>query len=256
MDLGLKGRRALVTGGSRGIGRAIVETLAAEGVDVALCARGQEGVSHALAAARAHGVNACGQALDVRDPAAVAAWFRESVACLGGLDIVISNVSTRPTERGEPMWRDALETDLLHHVRLADLALPVLRAGGRDPSLLFVASIASVLTQLPPTEEAYGPMKAALVNYTGQLAARHGAAGVRVNAVSPGPILHEGGEWERIRIAKPALFEMASKLAALGRLGTPQEVARAVVFLCSPAAGYITGANLRIDGGAIKTANF
>lgn len=255
MDLGLKGRRALITGGSRGIGRAIVDTLAAEGVDVALCARGEEGVAAAVAAARAHGVRAIGRALDVRDRDAVATWFRESAAELGGLDIVVSNVSTRPSERGEPMWRDALETDLLHHVRLAELALPQLRSG-RDPCLLFIASIASVMTQLPPTEEAYGPMKAALVNYTGQLAARHGAAGVRVNAVSPGPILHEGGEWERIRAVKPALFEMASKLSVLGRLGTPEEVARAVVFLCSPAAAYITGANLRIDGGAVKTANF
>ncbi len=255
MDLRLKGRRALITGGSRGIGRAIVETLAAEGVHLALCARGETGVQAAVAAAREHGVQAFGQALDVRDAAAVAAWFNLATQQLGGLDIVISNVSTRPTDKGETMWRDALETDLLHHVRLAELALPVLLGSG-DASLLFIASIAAVMTQLPPKEEAYGPMKAALVNYTGQLAARHGAAGLRVNAVSPGPIYFEGGEWDLNRVNKPALFAMAGKLAALGRLGTPAEVAQAVVFLSSPAASYITGANLRIDGGAIKTANF
>lgn len=255
MDLGLKGCRAIVTGGSRGIGRAIVEALASEGVHVALCARGQEGVTQAVAAATAHGVQAYGQALDVTDAGAVRGWFKASVEQLGGLDIVISNVSTRPTNTGEAMWRDALETDLLHHVRLAELALPNLKES-RKASLLFIASVASVMTQLPPKEEAYGTMKAALVNYTGQVAARHGPSGIRVNAVSPGPIFFEGGEWDINRVHKPALFGYAAKLAALGRLGTPQEVAQAVVFLSSPAAAYITGANLRIDGGAIKTSNF
>ena len=144
MDLGLKGRRALVTGGSRGIGRAIVQALAAEGVDVSLCARSGEGVREAVEAAQALGVQAYGQALDVRDGARVAEWVQDSVARLGGLDIVVSNVSTRPTQKGDPMWQDALETDLLHHVRLAQLTLPALQAG-RDPSLLFVASIASVM---------------------------------------------------------------------------------------------------------------
>jgi NAD(P)-dependent dehydrogenase (short-subunit alcohol dehydrogenase family) len=255
MDLGLKGKRALVTGGSRGIGRAIVEALAAEGVHVALCARGAEGVASATAAASAHGVRAFGEALDVRDGSAVRSWFAHAVAQLGGLDIVISNVSTRPTESGEAMWREALEADLLQHVRLAELALPVLKEG-KEPSLLFIASIASVMTTLPPKEEAYGPMKAALINLMGQLAARHGPAGIRVNAVSPGPIFHEGGEWDINRVQQPKLFAMAQRFSAMGRLGTPDEVARAVVFLSSPAAAYITGANLRIDGGSVKTSNF
>lgn len=255
MDLGLKGRKALVTGGSKGIGRAIVQILASEGVDVALCARGDSGVQEAVQEAKACGVKAFGHALDVRDGDSLRAWFSEAVEQLGGLDLVISNVSTRPTQKGEAMWRDALETDLLHHVRLAELSLPHL-CQGESPSLLFIASIASVMTQLPRNEEAYGPMKAALVNYSGQLAARYGAKGVRVNAVSPGPIFVKGGEWDVQRVEKPALFEMASKLSALGRLGTPAEVAAAAVFLSSPAASYITGANLRIDGAAVKTSNF
>nr|WP_295777107.1 SDR family oxidoreductase [Rhodoferax sp.] len=256
MDLGLKGKRALVTGGSKGIGRAIVQLLAAEGVDVALCARGESGVHETVQEAKACGVRAFGQALDVRDGDSVRGWFTAAVEQLGGLDLVISNVSTRPTQKGEAMWRDALETDLLHHVRLAELSLPHLSQGGKGSSLLFIASIASVMTQLPRNEEAYGPMKAALVNYSGQLAARYGAKGVRVNAVSPGPIFVEGGEWDIQRVEKPALFEVASKLSALGRLGTPAEVASAAVFLSSPAASYITGANLRIDGAAVKTSNF
>lgn len=255
MDLQLKGKRALITGGTRGIGLAIVDALAAEGVDVALCARGQAGVQRAVTAAQAHGVKAVGAALDLRDADTVKAWFTEAVSALGGLDILVSNVSTRPTLRGDDYWREALETDLLQHVRLADLALPALRQG-RQPSIVFIASIASVLTQLPPGEMAYGALKAGLVNFTGQLAAQLGPEGIRVNAVSPGPVEFEGGTWDHIRQHQPPLYAAARRMSTLGRLGRPDEVARAAVFLASPAASYITGSNLRIDGGTLKTANF
>jgi 3-oxoacyl-[acyl-carrier protein] reductase len=255
MELNLKGRRALVTGASRGIGRAIAEQLASEGAAVAVCARGADGVNATVAALKAKGVNAYGEAFDVRDGAALKTWFERAVAHMGGLDIVVSNVSTRPSGMGMQMWHDGFNSDILQHVQLTELALPMLKLGNA-PSMVFVASIASVMTNLPPHEEAYGAMKAALINYVGQLAAKQAQAGIRINAVSPGPILFEGGEWDLNRTQRPQLFAAASKLPAMGRLGTPDEVANAVTFLASPAASYITGANLRVDGGAIKASNF
>ena len=255
MDLGLKGKRAVVTGGSRGIGRAIVEALAAEGAQVALCARGEAGVNEAVAAANALGGTAFGEAFDVRDAAALAGFVERAAHRMGGLDIVVSNVSTRPDAKGEERWRQAFDADLLQHVRLAELALPRLE-GGQTPCLVFIASIAAVMTQLLPEEVAYGAFKAGLVNYAGALAERHGPRGVRVNTVSPGPIYFDGGAWDLYRQHKPKLYEMVQKLSALGRFGTPGDVARAVTFLASPAASYITGANLRVDGGTIKTTNF
>jgi 3-oxoacyl-[acyl-carrier protein] reductase len=255
MDLGLKSKRVFVTGGSRGIGRAIAELFATEGASVAICARGVDGVNAAVASLKGKGVTAFGSAFDVRDAEALTKWFADAKAALGGVDIVVSNVSTRTTETGVGMWRDGFESDLLQHVRLVELALPSLKENPAS-SMVFVASIASTMTNLPPHEEAYGAMKAALVNFVGQLAARNAAAGVRFNAVSPGPILFEGGEWDLNRTQRPQLFAAASRLPAMGRLGTPEEVANAVAFLASPAASYITGANLRIDGGAVKASNF
>jgi 3-oxoacyl-[acyl-carrier protein] reductase len=255
MDLQLKGKRALVTGGSRGIGRAIVDLLASEGASVALCARGEAGVTAAVDAVKAKGVKAIGGAFDVRDAKAFAAWFETAKAALGGIDIVVSNVSTRGDAAGVEMWRESFESDLIQHVQLVELALPALTQAGGG-SMIFIASIAASMTNLPPHEEAYGAMKAALVNLCGQLAVRHAAAGIRFNAVSPGPILFDGGEWDRNRSQRPQLFAAATRLPAMGRLGSPDEVANAVVFLASPAASYVTGANLRVDGGAIKASNF
>jgi len=255
MDLGLTGKRLIITGGSRGLGRAMIRHALAEGAVVATCARGEAGLEALSSDLVPNKDQLFCHALDVRDAAAFHAWVQQAADQMGGVDAAISNVSTRLHGHDEAWWRDSFETDFLQHARLADSVYPHLKLG-RDPALLFISSIASVLSNLPPDELAYGVMKAGLINYTGQLAARWGHKNIRVNAVSPGPIYFEGGTWDTIKQTNTKLFEAAARLPALGRHGTPDEVAKAALFLISPAASYITGTNVRIDGGAVRTANF
>ncbi len=252
MEPVFKGKRALVTGGSRGIGFAICKALVDGGATIATCARGQETLDATLSVL---GSNATGLAFDVRDQAAFAEWIDSSASAMGGVDIVVSNVSTRVDPASATWWPDSFDADLMQHVRFKQYAVPHL-AQGNDPAMIFVASIASIMTTLPPYEEAYGAMKAGLVNLVGQWAAMLGPKGIRVNAVSPGPIDFEGGWWDMIRTKSPESYARAGKMSALGRFGRPEEVAAAVAFLASPAASFITGANLRIDGGLVKTTNF
>lgn len=256
MDLGLQGRRALVTGASRGIGRAVAAQLAAEGCDLALCARTAGPLEQTAEELRStYGVKVHAEPVDVRDTDAFGGWFERAVDALGGLDVVVSNVSAQLQGSGDQWWRDTFENDLLQHVRLVELALPHLKRS-TDASVVFVASIAATLSQLPPTEFAYGSLKAALVNHAAQLSVRHGRDGIRVNCVSPGPVLAAGGVWEQVRAAMPEMYARVEQMSSLGRLGDPDEVARAVAFLASPAASYCTGTNLRLDGGTLKSVNF
>ena len=258
MDLGLKGKNAIVTGATRGIGRAIAETLADEGCNVAICARDAASVEAAVAALRTRGVKATGQALDVGDGTALKAWIAAAGTELGGLDILVSNVSAMGGLAGEEGWRRYFETDVLGTVRAVDAALPLLEAS-KAAAIVQIASIAAIEVghDIFPDGflQAYGAMKAALTNYVAEISRTLGPKGIRANTVTPGPIYFPGGVWHKREQEGNPMYAKALAHARLGRLGQPEDVARAVAFLASPAARHISGANLVVDGAFTRRVN-
>jgi len=248
MDLQLAGRTALVTGGSKGIGRAVVEALADEGARVAFCARDADGVARAVEEMTAAGRDVRGASVDVSDGPALAAWVRSCAEELGGIDAVVANVSALAIPSSEENWRASFETDLLGTVRLVEAALPSLEASDAG-AIVTISSVSG--REIDFAAGPYGTFKGALVHYTQGLA--HQLAGrVRANSVSPGNVYFPGGVWEGIESGDPDLFAHALGLNPTGRMARPDEVARAVVFLASPAATFITGTNLVVDGALTR----
>lgn len=249
MDLGLKGLRAVVSGGTKGIGRAIAETLAAEGANVAICARNADEVKAAVAALAAKGVKATGRALDVADGPALQAWVRDAAAELGGLDIVVANVSALAIAPDEAGWKAGFDVDLMGSVRMVEAAMPFLEKS-RAASIVTISSVSG--REIDFAAGPYGAFKAALIHYTQGLAYNLAGKGIRANTVSPGNTYFEGGVWHKIEHGNPELYRMALGLNPTGRMGTPQEMANAVAFLASPAASFVTGTNLVVDGALTK----
>ena len=253
MDLGLRGKRAIVTGGSRGIGRAICELLAEEGCDVALCARGRAGVEAAAAALAERGAKAYGEAVDVADTAALRGWVAAAAEQLGGLDIFIANVSALAQAMDDESWRRSLDIDIMGTVAGIEAAIPHLEKSAAG-SIVALGTTGAI--EIAGAPRPYASVKAALVPYIKALARNLAPKGVRANMVSPGNVYFKGGVWNTVEESNPELFKVMLSRNPMGRMGTPQEVANAVVFLASPRAGFITGTNLIIDGALTQRVQF
>ena len=245
MDLHLSGKVALVTGGTKGIGRAVVEGLVAEGASVAFCARSAPDVEKAASEIAG---DVAGTVLDVRDGAALAAWVADSAERFGGIDVVVANVSALAAGPDEETWRAMFEVDVLHTKRLVDAALPHLEEA--KGSIVAIASVSA--REVDVFKDGYGVMKAAVIHYISGLALDLAPKGVRANVVSPGNVYFDGGVWQNIEQNDPDLFEASVALNPTGRMGTAEETAYAVVMLASPRASRISGTNLVVDGALTR----
>ncbi len=253
MDLQLTGRRALVTGGTRGIGRAIVEQFLAEGASVAFCARNADAVQRAQDELSAGGAHAVGTALDVADAPALADWVTTSAEQLGGIDIVVSNVSALAIPDEPDNWTASFEVDLMGAVRLVHAAMPYLEASDAA-SIVAVSSVSG--REIDFAAGPYGTLKAALIHYLQGLANQLAAKGIRANSVSPGNVYFDGGVWQSIEQNQPEFFATAMELNPTKRMATPDEIARTVVFVASPASSRTSGANILVDGALSRGVQF
>ena len=248
MDLQLTGSRVLVTGGTRGIGRAIVGRFLDEGAVVGFCARDADEVAATEAELSPRGAVA-GSVVDVADGVALAAWVQQAAEARGGLDVVVANVSALAIPDTEDNWLASLNVDLMHTVRLVRAAMPHLEASD-SASIIAISSVSGRESDF--ASGPYGTAKTAIVGFIHGLALQLAEKGIRANTVSPGNTYFEGGVWAAIETGNPELYETAVGLNPTGHMGTPDEVADPVVFLASPRASRISGTNLVVDGALTR----
>ncbi|RYE40019.1 MAG: SDR family oxidoreductase [Hyphomicrobiales bacterium] len=252
MDLQLRGKRVLVTGGTKGIGGAIVDLFVEEGAEVAFCARDRDAVE-----AKRTATGAAGRVLDVADAEALSAWVRD-VGEGGGIDIVVANVSALASGADDKDWQTSFDVDLMHTVRMMRTAMPYLAASAQAcegaASVIAIASAAAREITFP--DNSYGVLKAAITHYMSGLARHLAVQGVRANVVSPGTVYEPGGFWSLVEGRDQEMFAAALALNPRGRMGRPEEIAYAVAMLASPRASWISGTTVLADGALTRGVQF
>ena len=246
--LEFSGRRVLIAGGSKGIGRELALAFAGAGAQVSVCARGQAGLDALQADARAQGTPVHTASVDLAILDQIDAWLHGAAETLGGIDVLVNNATGYGMADDEDGWAASLQIDLMAAVRASRLAQPWLRASA-DACILNLSSIAA--QQPRPGGAPYAAAKAALSHYTTSQALALAPHRIRVNAIAPGSIEFADGLWDRRRVEDPALYHGTLAKIPFGRFGQPQEIANAALFLCSPLARWITGHVLNVDGGQV-----
>jgi 3-oxoacyl-[acyl-carrier protein] reductase len=248
MSFDFTGRRVVVAGGSRGIGRSIALGFAAAGAGVSICARGRDTLESTRAELARHGHSAHAATCDLADGAAVARYVAEAGAALGGIDVLVNNASGFGVGDDEAAWAAGLSVDVMAMVRASYAALPMLEQAS-GAAIIHIASISGfrASTRTP----AYAAVKAAMMSYTTSQAALLAPRRIRVNCIAPGSIEFPGGVWDRRKLAGDALYDRVLKGIPFGRMGTPEEVAEVALFLASPHARWVTGQTIAVDGGQL-----